>query len=402
MIFNTWLFAIFGPIVFVLYWYVVPPRLRAALLIVAGLVFYAASIPAYTLLVLALGLVTFACARGLLALSLDRTGARRWTLAYGIVASVGVLAVFKYAKFFAGTFDGVCAHGCANVVPSLIVPLAVSFFTFEFVHVLVDVYLGKIARIGTRDFWVFALFFPTMVAGPIKRYQNFVPQIERALSMPRLDPLLFATGAFRIALGLAKKSIVADSMNAFIGPLQAPLPIYTPADYWIAALAYAVKIYFDFTGYSDIAIGCSLLLGFQILENFDRPYFAENVSQFWRRWHISLSSWIRDYVFVPLGGSRGGRLMTIANLAVVMGLAGLWHGAAWHFVVWGLWHGLGLGVHRIWTQYVAVHYEKLAHTPVVRAVSTVGTFGFVTLGWVLFAVPSLGVAGIVYMKLVGR
>ncbi len=402
MIFNTWLFAIFGAVVFVLYWYVVPPRFRAPLLILSGLIFYAASIPAYTLLVLTLGLVTFACARRLLALSLDRAAARRWVLTYGIVASVGVLTVFKYAKFFAGTFDGVCAHGCSNVVPSLIVPLAVSFFTFEFVHVLVDVYLGKIVRIGTRDFWVFALFFPTMVAGPIKRYQNFVPQIDRVLSMLRLDPLLFATGTFRIALGLAKKSIVADSMNAFIGPLQAPLPIYTPADYWIAALAYAVKIYFDFTGYSDIAIGCSLLLGFQILENFDRPYFAENISQFWRRWHISLSSWIRDYVFVPLGGSRRGRLMTVANLAVVMALAGLWHGAAWHFVVWGLWHGLGLGVHRIWTQYVAVHYEEFAHTRIVRAVSTLGTFAFVTLGWVLFAVPSLGVAGIVYLKLAGR
>ncbi|MDQ2993298.1 MAG: MBOAT family protein, partial [Candidatus Eremiobacteraeota bacterium] len=348
MIFNSWLFGLFGVIVYLLYWFAIPRNWRPAFLMLAGLIFYAASIPAYTILIVALGAVTYGVGRWLLALRPDATVARRWALTVGVVACVGVLAFFKYTKLFAGTFEGLCKHGCTHVLPDIIVPLAISFFTFEYVHVLVDVYKGKITALGARDFWLFSLFFPTMVAGPIKRYQNFVPQIETMLARRRIDPILFATGVFRIALGLAKKAIVADSMNPLVAPLLAPGPTFTHADYWIGALAYAVKIYFDFSGYSDIAIGCALLLGFEILENFDRPYWSGNISIFWRRWHISLSSWIRDYVFIPLGGSRRGKVVALINLTFVMAVAGPWHGAAWHFVAWGLWHGTGLGLHRVW------------------------------------------------------
>ncbi|MDP9017740.1 MAG: MBOAT family protein [Candidatus Eremiobacteraeota bacterium] len=402
MIFNTWLFGLFGVILFVLYWYVVPKAWRAVLLMVAGLVFYSASIPAYLILIFALGAVTYAVIRWLLSLPPEKIGMRRFAMTTGVIASVGVLVLFKYSKLFAITFGSLCQGGCAHLVPNIIVPLAISFFTFEFVHVLVDVYLGKIKRVTFQDFWLFTLFFPTMVAGPIKRYQNFVPQIGQVLMRDRLDGMLFATGLFRVILGLAKKSIIADSMTPLTQPLLAPAAHYVPADYWIGALAYTAKIYFDFTGYSDIAIGVSLLLGFQILENFDRPYWSQNIGIFWRRWHISLSSWIRDYIFIPLGGSRRGKLLTIANLAVVMGLAGLWHGAAGHFVVWGLWHGAGLGIHRLWSVSVAPRMSvTFARSNLVAAISLLTTFLFVVFGWVLFASPTVHVAGIVYAQMLG-
>lgn len=402
MIFNTWLFAVFLIAVLVLRWYVVPKAWRAYFLMAAGIVFYCASIPAYTLLILALGAVTYGAIRALLAIPAQEVIKRRWILGIGTVSSVGVLFFFKYVKLFAGTFSSLCHGGCVNLVPNLIVPLAVSFFTFEFVHAIVDVYQGRIKRVGLTDFTLFTLFFPTMVAGPIKRYQNFVPQIESVLQMDRLPGLLVAAGIFRIILGLAKKSIIADSMNPIIQPLLTPATSYTHADYWIAALAYTTKIYFDFTGYSDIAIGVSMLLGFQILENFDRPYWSQNISIFWRRWHISLSSWIRDYIFIPLGGSRRGKAATIGNLTVVMALAGLWHGAAWHFVVWGLWHGAGLGAHRLWSIAVGDRLPTwLKTSKTLAAASVAGTFVFVVFGWVLFASPTTNIAAAVYQEMLG-
>jgi alginate O-acetyltransferase complex protein AlgI len=291
-----------------------------------------------------------------------------------------------------------CRGGCTHFLPDIIVPLAISFFTFEFVHVLVDIYLGKVRTVSLRDFALFTLFFPTMVAGPIKRYQNFVPQIDLRRTF---ETLTFAAGTYRVIMGLAKKVVIADSMTPFTTPLLTPGPLYGPADYWTGVLAYTVKIYFDFSGYSDIAIGIASLLGYDILENFDRPYRARNISQFWRRWHISLSSWIRDYLFIPLGGSRRPGL-TLLNLGIVMAISGLWHGAAWHFVVWGLWHGAGMAVHRLWGELVVPRVPALAHGPYWRAASVATTFAFVALGWVFFASPTIPTALTVFANLAGH
>lgn len=397
MIFNTWLFALFGVAVLAIYW-MIERRWRSVFLMLAGIVFYAASIPAYALLILALGAVTYADAKLLLRTPPEHVTRRKWILAAGIAASAGVLALFKYTKFVIASINDICGGRCIHSAPDIIVPLAVSFFTFEFVHVLVDVYLGEISIIRFREFAMFTLFFPTMVAGPIKRYQNFVPQIDRVETVPQL---VFATGIYRIVLGLAKKLIAADSMTPFLQPLLNPSASYTQVDYWIGMLAYTAKIYFDFTGYSDIAIGIASLLGYQILENFDRPYWAPDISQFWRRWHMSLSSWIRDYLFIPMGGSRQGRLKTSFNLAVVMGLAGLWHGAAWHFVVWGVWHGIGLAAHRVWSRTLGRKcFEAFGEfQPLLKGTSIAVTFLFVAFGWVLFACPSVGAAVNVYAGL---
>jgi alginate O-acetyltransferase complex protein AlgI len=388
MIFNTWTFAIFAIVTLSIYWSVVPQRIKPYYLIVFGAIFYAFSVPAYLALIAALALVTFVIGRLLLRATTLRS--RKLWLTVGVVLITAVLVLFKYSRFAALTVNEVARHDILPL-PHLIVPLAISFFTFEFVHVLVDIYYGKIRELDALDFAVFAMFFPTLVAGPIKRYQTFAPQV-RSIRMPSNVDL--GLNVYRVVMGLAKKFIIADSMTLLTQPMLTPdAAAYGRLDYLVAILAYAAKIYFDFTGYSDIAIGTAGLLGCAIPENFDRPYWAENISAFWRRWHMSLSTWIRDYIFIPLGGSRRPPLVTALNLFLAMAIAGLWHGAAWTFVAWGLWHGLGLAIHRIWSSQVTSRIAWLATPhPWLRATAVIATFTFVCVGWVLFAAPSFTAA----------
>jgi alginate O-acetyltransferase complex protein AlgI len=384
MIFNTWVFGLFGLVALLVYWGLVPARFRPQALVALGVLFYAYAVPAYLILILALAAITYVLGHAMLR-SGESLGRRRLFLALGIVAIVGTLVVFKYTKFLALTVDQVAGRHVLPI-PNLIVPLAISFFTFEFVHVLVDVYLGKIVALDLLDFAVFTMFFPTLVAGPIKRFESFAPQV-RSIEMPSTPT--FMLNVYRIVIGLAKKTIIADSMALFVQPILAPSDLYGRLDYWVAMFAYAAKIYFDFSGYSDIAIGMAGLLGLRIPENFEKPYHAPNIAQFWRRWHISLSSWIRDYIFIPLGGSRGSPIVTACNLFVAMGLAGLWHGAAWTFVVWGLWHGVGLAVHRFWQLAIVPRVALLQAGGRLVGFASVGTtFAFVLVGWLLFAAPS--------------
>lgn len=398
MIFNTWVFALFGCVVLTVYWTLVPPRAKPLFLICAGIVFYTYSVPAYLLLILLLGVVTFGIGRAMLRPGRSE-GERKRYLAAGVVLIVGVLVYFKYTKFFALTVDQVARHHIVPI-PAIVVPLAISFFTFEFVHVLVDVYNRKIHELRALDFAVFTMFFPTLVAGPIKRYQSFAPQVASLGST--FDDKVLLHG-YRVAVGIAKKYILADSMTLLTQPVLTPGMPYGTFDYWVGMLAYAAKIYFDFSGYSDIAIGLAGLLGVRIPENFERPYWAQNISQFWRRWHMSLSSWIRDYVFIPLGGSKRGRLATSLNLFLAMAIAGLWHGAAWTFVLWGLWHGAGLAIHRIWSAAVVPRVAAFrSETLGVHAASIAVTFLFVCLGWVLFATSTVANAAEVYRHLFGR
>jgi alginate O-acetyltransferase complex protein AlgI len=387
MIFNTWVFGAFALASLCAYWWS-PARFRPAALVLCGIVFYAYAYPPYLILIASLAVITYGCAKAIVTFRERRKpAAARWMMIAGVAASVGVLSFYKYTHLFLTSLDSI-SHGKITIsFPQLLIPLAISFFTFEFVHFLVDVYLGKIKEFGVREFATFAMFYPTLVAGPIKRFQNFAPQIDH---LHRRSSLFVAANVYRVLLGLAKKSIIADSMTPLTQPLLTPGAPYHAGDYWIAMLAYTAKIYFDFTGYSDIAIGMAGLLGFQILENFDRPYWSPNISLFWRRWHISLSSWIRDYIFIPLGGSRRSKTFTAINLALVMAIAGLWHGAQWHFVVWGLWHGLGLAVHRTWTLSVANTQFVQGIPPRISAgVSIAVTFAFVAFGWILFASPTL-------------
>jgi len=371
------------------YWSVVPQRGKPYFLIGAGIVFYAWAVPAYLALIASLGVLTYVAARVLTQPHIA-PGLRRLTFVLAVAGVVAVLLFFKYAKFITLTFDAV-ARAQLFPAPQIIVPLAISFFTFEFVHVLVDAYIGKIKRIEPLEFAVFSMFFPTLVAGPIKRYESFAPQVRALVPLPRGTAALHL---YRIAIGLIKKLVLADSARTLAQPLVAPGAPYHALDYWVAWLAYTAQIYFDFTAYSDIAIGVAGLLGFAIPENFERPYWAPNISAFWRRWHISLSAWIRDYVFIPLGGSRRSPLIVSANLLVAMAIAGLWHGAAWTFVVWGLWHGGGLVLHRAWTTRIVPKVPALRRGGFfLGAVSTSTTFAFVSVGWLLFAATSFSNAG---------
>lgn len=391
-----------------LYW-LLPGRLRPLVLLALSLGFYAAASPLHALLIVALAVVVFALGE-----ALQREPRRRLLLA-GVALCVGVLGVYKYSRLLVRTAqeilplldlygDGARALAAADVRLLLLrVPLGISFFTFEFVHYLVDAHAGCLgtAPADPQDrprwparlqrFLLFALFFPTLLAGPIKRFQQFGPPA----AAPR-EPEL-AAGLYRILIGLGKKVLLADSLATIAVRLQQP-ELVSPSGLWLATYAYAGQIYLDFSGYSDLAIGTALLFGYRVPENFDWPYRAHSLQEFWRRWHISLSSWIRDYLFIPLGGSRRSRLRVAVNLLVVMALCGLWHGPAWHFVAWGLWHGAGLGLSRLWRERFPAPESP---GPLRRLGYRLLTFHFVCLGWVLFAAPTLRAAGNALGRLLG-
>lgn len=311
-----------------------------------------------------------------------------WCL-FGMAQSVGLLGVFKYWNFFTGFLGPYAAplHWSAAFLP-----LGISFFTFEFFHFASDRRAG-LAESGTlAEYFAFILFFPTLVAGPIKRFQEFVPQLRLPLSDWNFD---WERGWTRILTGLAKKFAVADLLTSFTIHLNAPdilaadrrvLPL------WL--LAYGVKIYADFSGYSDIAIGSSRLFGLRVQENFNWPYLRPNIRLFWRTWHMSLTRWLRDYLYIPLGGSRVSPARIYANILLVMLLCGLWHGAGIHFVVWGLWHGLLLVGHRLWRK---LRPQPSTH-PVAVFLSWLLTFTLVNAGWAFFCMD-LRTATLFYRRL---
>lgn len=301
----------------------------------------------------------------------------RWCL-FGIVQAVLILVAFKYLGFFASSWNGVAGHGTLRIqdVPHLALPLGISFFTFEFIHFAADVYLGRIERRPHGTYAAFIFFFPTMIAGPIKRYGEFEPELERA----RFDGALFAQGITRILAGLAKKQVLADTFSLWSDKLNTEA-LYSAAPISVAGwiLAYGMKIYLDFSGYSDIAIGSGYLFGIHIPENFDWPYASKSITEFWRRWHISLGRWIFDYVYVPLGGSRGGQVRTALNLLAAFALSGLWHGAAFNFLAWGVWHGAMMTAHRFWRGW-----HGRPSGLVWSAASLLLTFVGVNIGWAFF------------------
>lgn len=301
----------------------------------------------------------------------------RWCLV-GIVQAVLILFVFKYLGFFSTTWNDLTGSSSLRLehVHRLALPLGVSFFTFEFIHFAADTYLGKIDTRPAGTYAAFIFFFPTMVAGPIKRYGEFEPELERA----RFDGGLFAQGVTRILAGLVKKQMLADTFTLWSDKLNTDRLFSAPSlsvAGWV--LAYGMKIYFDFSGYSDIAIGSGYLFGIHIPENFDWPYSSRSITEFWRRWHISLGRWIFDYIYAPLGGSRKGRPRTAINLLAAFAISGLWHGAAYNFVAWGIWHGILIVIHRLWKEW-----KNRPTGAVWSAASLVLTFVSVNVGWAFF------------------
>jgi alginate O-acetyltransferase complex protein AlgI len=369
-----------------------PPRVRPWWLFLTGLVFYAYYSAAFLVLLLVEMVVVYVLAGR----------ARRSTPQFvaGLLITVGVLVAFKYTGMLGSTARTLLATlgaGGLPTFPQLFLPLAISFFTFEFVHYIVEARRGTLPEHSFAEFLAFAVFFPTMVAGPIKRFGDFLPQIRSAHAGS--DDV--SAGAIRIVVGLFKKIVIADTAGLFVAPLltDAAMRSAGRVDLLVALLAYSVKIYFDFSGYSDIAIGSARMFGISVPENFAWPYLQTNIRDFWRTWHMSLTSWITDYVYKPLGGSRRGLLVAAAATLTAFAVSGLWHGAAWHFVAWGLYMGVLLVAYRLWATWIKAPMVRrvpslVEPSPAARALSVAGglagalvTFGLVTLGWGLFVMP---------------
>ena len=398
MIFNTWVYGLFLLLTFCVYW-LTPARWRPLVLIGFGFYFYWYYYPIHTLFIAAMTVLVFGLSW------LVRPGAGRQRRLWFVLATtlcLGTLAYFKYQGFF---FDSVAwVMGVVGVnahfdPPQLRAPLAISFFTFEYVHYLIEVYRGTFPPAGARDFGLFIMFFPTLICGPIKRFQQFNPQ---EYSQRGLDPQNVNYGLERILFGLAKKTLIADTVAPYCAPVFAHPEAYTWAQLWLGVYGYAMQIYFDFSAYSDIAIGSARLFGYTVQENFNYPYLQPNIARFWRNWHISLTSWITDYLYIPLGGSRHGEGRAYVNRLISMTLCGLWHGAAFHFMVWGMYHGIALNIYRgyqVARARLLGPKEGPGH-PLLRLLSVVFTFHFVCLGWVLF-VCDLDKAWSIMLRLLG-
>jgi alginate O-acetyltransferase complex protein AlgI len=393
MLFPTIDFAIFFGVVFVGHWLLNPhPKLWKTFMVAASYVFYGWWNWHFVFL---LGASTVIGQCGALAISRRETerGRRAW-LAATVAAALGLLGWFKYYGFLALNLNNTLhGFGLGSPLPlvQVALPVGISFFTFMEISYVVDVYRHKLEPAGWLDFAVYLSFFPHLVAGPIVRGGELIPQIRRRSDPRTVD---YSRASYLIFSGLFKKVVLASFLSsAIVDPVFGTPGQHTSVEILVAIYAYAVQIYADFSGYTDIAIGVALLLGFRFPANFDAPYTARSLREFWRRWHMTLSRWLRDYVYIPLGGSRDSRWRTYRNLMITMAVGGLWHGAGWTFVLWGTLHGVGL---------VADHWRagrrraqglpEQADTPRAVVVQRVVTFHLVCLGWVFFRADSIGTA----------
>jgi alginate O-acetyltransferase complex protein AlgI len=384
MLFNSAAFLLFLGVVVALHATRLPWATRKVVLLVAGCVFYSAWNPVF-LVLLAVSAVTDWVVAGRIAAS-DRVGTRRAWLALSLTTNLGLLAVFKYGNFLAATAEAVLAHaGIDASLPRVTLPLPVgiSFYTFEALAYSVDVFRRRATPWRSfGDFGMFLTFFPHLVAGPIVRPSDFAPQLEEER---RPDAALATWGVALLLWGLFQKVVLADGLLApTVDAVFDPAARAGMRDAWLGALAFSGQIFFDFAGYTQCAIGAALVLGFRLPDNFDSPYAARGFRDFWRRWHISLSSWLRDYLYIPLGGDRHGTARTVASLAITMLLGGLWHGAAWTFVVWGGLHGAYLIAERGYAALVARRTPPSAAPRGAATLGALGTFAAVTVAWVFF------------------
>jgi alginate O-acetyltransferase complex protein AlgI len=403
-LFHTQAFLVFFLIVFTAYW-LIPRRhntVRVCLLVLASFHFYAAWNYELAFLVTATTVFDFLLARAMCGLTLK--GPRTALLVSSVGMNLGVLGYFKYRGFFVNELhDALSAlgyHAGFDKLTALdvIVPFGISFYTFEAISYAVDVYRRKIpAETSLAHFLLFILFFPHLVAGPIVRGGDFLRQAHR---VKRWNWVRVQLGVQLFLLGLFKKLAIADRMAVFSDPVLKDPALYNSSAVWLAVLAYAFRIYADFSGYSDMAVGTAHLFGYRLVQNFNMPYLSANVSEFWRRWHISLSTWLRDYLFIPLGGSRGTTFQTNRNLMITMTLGGLWHGASWGYLVWGVLHGMYLIVHRWFRGFVGDRPElnSALQTPLGTAGRIVFTFFCVTVAWVFFR-PDVANALVILKKM---
>lgn len=385
MLFNSYIFLFaFLPIVLLGWWMIRGDMPRLLFLTFASYVFYGWWDWRFVPLMIASTTVDY-LAGARIAIATEERTRRRW-LAASLSFNLLILGFFKYFGFFASTIDGALElAGSRALFPvlNIVLPVGISFYTFNSMSYTIDVYRRIVTPAKSLlHFSAFVAMFPHLVAGPIVRYSDLDHQLS-ALKR-RLTDSDRVLGAYFFVVGLAKKVLIADRLALVVAGFFGSPDQSGAMHAWIGVLAYTFQLYFDFSGYSEMAVGLAYMLGFQFPQNFNSPYKAINISDFWRRWHISLSTWLRDYLFIPLGGSRGGTLRTARNLAITMILGGLWHGANWTFIVWGLYHGVLLASHQL--------LRGRGWTPGSRSVNRALTFGFVVVGWVFFRASTIGEA----------
>ena len=366
MVFTSFAFLFLFLPVFLAGYAAVGTRHRNLWLFVCSLVFYGWERPYWVLIMMASTALDFSVALAMGAREENRANRRSW-LVFSIVANLGLLAWFKYANFFVHTTEA--ALGTSFGWTDVLLPVGISFYTFQSMSYTIDVYRGEVRPTTSLvDFACYVTMFPQLVAGPIVRYRD----VHRQLLQREHSTTQFGAGAAAFAIGFVKKVLVADSLAPIAAAgFAMPDPGLLPA--WTSLLAYAGQIYFDFSGYSDMAIGLGLMLGFHFPRNFDSPYKAESITEAWRRWHVSLSTWLRDYLYIPLGGNRRGPLRTYANLMATMLLGGLWHGANWPFVLWGAYQGLWLCLERLRGR--AAFHARLPRPLRIAVTFTIFAFG---------------------------
>ncbi len=394
MAFSSVIFlAYFFPVVFILY-YLLHNKVKNGFLLIASILFYMWGAPKFIFAILITTVVDF-----FLVNTLDKTTTdkkRKLFLILSLSLNVGMLFYFKYCNFFVDNANAVLGMFTSKQInwTAIVLPIGISFYTFESLTYVIDVY--RRVHKPLRNFWDYQLYiilFPKLIAGPIIRYHEISDQIKGRIGKENIDDVL--TGFFRFVIGLSKKVIIANTMavvadSVFKSNLH---ELNTPMA-WLGMLAYTFQIYFDFSGYSDMAIGMGKMLGFKFPENFDNPYTSLSITEFWRKWHITLGAWMKNYLYIPLGGNKvNAKWKLFFNLWLVFVLSGLWHGAAWTFVIWGIYHGLLLIVERLFLLKV---YSKLP-----KVIPLIITFLFVAIGWVFFRAENFSDAIIFIKKLIG-
>jgi alginate O-acetyltransferase complex protein AlgI len=394
MLYNSLTYLVFFTIVVAATWALPTHRPRLVLLLAASWLFYAAWYPRYLALFLLVTALTYGAGLWVAATRQRSPATARRILAAAIGADLVMLAFFKYADFglqSASTLARLAGADWHPPHPHIVLPLGISFYSFQSIAYVVDVYRGECPAIrNPLKLALFKAFFPQLIAGPIVRANEFLPQLSSAR---RFDPGRATHGLDLIAFGLFKKVLIADMMAPFVDQVFAAPRAYGSGVLLLGTYAYAAQIYCDFSGYTDIGRGCAFLLGYELPRNFQHPYFSVNIVDFWRRWHMTLSRWLRDYLYIPLGGGRGGRFRTYRNQLITMTLGGLWHGANWTFVVWGVYHGALLALTRFVHELRGVKGEQpLFAGRTYRALSVFVTFHLVCVGWVFFRAPDFATA----------
>lgn len=389
MLFNSSIFLFFLFFVVTLF-YTLPVFWRRYFLLISSYVFYWYWDVELSILLVGSTVVDYLCARIISSVPVGHIR-RKLALWASMIFNLGILALFKYADFFSATVAEMTGMQPWPAL-DLILPLGISFYTFQTMSYTIDVYRGKIKAFKDPvDVALYVSFFPQLVAGPIVRADVLIPQIHKARA---LDPLLLRAGIALVVWGLCKKVLLADSMAPIVNEAYAAPELMSGLALLTATYAFAAQIYFDFSGYTDIAIGCALMLGVTLPKNFNSPYLAMSIAEFWRRWHISLSTWLRDYLYISLGGNRYGPGRTYLNLLITMTLGGLWHGAGLNWLAWGVFHGVILSLERVFglahNQAQRLHWKLLQWAV---------TFHLVCFSWILFRASDLGEAGVIMFRI---